>query len=164
MTTEEYFKLPVDPLPPAAPPPPRRGLGGALVVILLFWWVGRRRTKREMVSRATIRVNPIIQQRSVDALKERDAGFDAQAFTARTQAVVTTVNKAWLAADLGPARRVISDGVYVRFTTQLELLRAQGLRNAMADWRVVSVELLSADTDELWDTVEVKVVGAAVAG
>lgn len=45
--------------------------------------------------------------------------------------------------------------------TQLQLLRGQGLRNAMADWRVVSAEVLAADSDELWDTVHVKIVGAA---
>jgi hypothetical protein len=45
--------------------------------------------------------------------------------------------------------------------TQLELLRSQGLHNAMADWRVISAEILAADSDDLWDTVHVKIVGAA---
>ena len=52
-------------------------------------------------------------------------------------------------------------GVYVRFSTQLELLRAQGLRNMMADWRVVSADLLAAVADQQWDTVHVKIVGEA---
>ena len=73
-------------------------------------------------------------------------------FLSRTKTVVAKVNEAWLSGNMGPARRVISDGVYVRFSTQLELLRAQGLRNMMADWRVVSADLLAAVADQQWDT------------
>lgn len=167
MTAEEYANIKVRSGPP---PAPQSGHGlavavlvclGLLVVLFVFLGVGRRRAKRESETRPMIRVNPIIQERSIDALKEHDAGFDAAAFTERTRAIVATVNKAWLAGDMSPARRVISDGVYVRFMTQLQLLREQGLRNAMADWRVVSAEILAADADELWDTVHVKIVGSA---
>jgi len=167
MTIEEYANIKVEPGPPRAPPS-NHGLAFAVLVclalvlvIFVFLGLGRRRAKREVDARPTIRVNPIIQERSTEALKEHDPSFDAPAFTERTRAIVTAVNKAWLAGDMGPARRVISDGVYVRFMTQLELLRDQGLRNVMADWRVVSAEILAADSDELWDTVHVKIVGAA---
>ena len=158
------------PIPDLTPPPaPPKGHGMAFALlfclfcvgVLLVYLVRGRRAKRPVETRPTIRVNPVIQERSVDALKERDASFDAQAFTERTRAVVAAVNKAWLAGDMGPARRLISDGVFVRFTTQLQLLSSQGLRNAMADWRVVSTEILAADCDDLWDTVHVKIVGAA---
>jgi hypothetical protein len=51
--------------------------------------------------------------------------------------------------------------VYVRFRTQLELLKTDGLRNVMVDWRVVSADLLGANADALWDSVHVKIVGEA---
>ena len=169
MSWDEYSKIKSTPSPDLPPPPRKGGLVVALVlcglfvaVLAAFLFIGRRKKKRDLAAnRPTIRVNPILQGRSVEMLKEHDASFDPAAFTARTRSVVETVNKAWLAGDMGPARRVISDGVYVRFTTQLALLRAEGLRNVMADWRVVSAELLSADADALWDTVHVKIVGAA---
>lgn len=158
------------PIPGATlPPAPPKGHGMAFALLFCLFFVGvllvyllrGRRAKEQVETRPTIRVNPIIQERSVDALKERDASFDAQAFTDRTRAVVAAVNKAWLTGDMGAVRALISDGVFVRFTTQLHLLRRQGLRNAMADWRVVSAEILAADCDDLWDTVHVKIVGAA---
>ena len=169
MTTEEYFNIKVHNLPDEpAPPPKRTGLLVAIALCVLFaaivlviWLRARCRTGQAAETRPMIRLNPIIAQRSVDALKEHDPSFDPQAFTERTRAVVAAVNKAWLAGEMGPARRLISDGVFVRFTTQLHLLRSQGLRNAMADWRVVSAEILAADCDDLWDTVHVKIVGAA---
>ena len=55
----------------------------------------------------------------------------------------------------------ISDGVYVRFQTQLQLLKTQGLRNAMADWSVVGCDVLAAESDAKWDTVHVNMVGQA---
>ena len=169
MTTEEYFNIKIKDLPDEpAPPPKRTGLFVAIalcalfaVIVLVSWLRARRRTQQATETRAMIRLNPIIAERSVDALKEHDPSFDPQAFAERTRAVVAAVNKAWLAGEMGPARRLISDGVFVRFTTQLQLLRSQGLRNAMADWRVVSAEILAADCDDLWDTVHVKIVGAA---
>jgi hypothetical protein len=62
---------------------------------------------------------------------------------------------------MGPARRFISDGVYVRFQTQLALLKAQGLRNVMLDWKPTMVDLVAAEADALWDTVHVKVAAEA---
>jgi predicted lipid-binding transport protein (Tim44 family) len=158
------------PVGPDLPPPPPRGNGmgfavilcfGFVLVLLLFLQISRRRALREADQRPIIRVNPILKERAIELLKERDPSFDAAAFLERIHLVVAAVNKAWLAGDMGPARRVISDGVYVRFMTQLQLLRSQGLRNAMADFCVVSAEILAADCDDLWDTLHVKIVGAA---
>ncbi|MDB4966355.1 MAG: hypothetical protein JWN44_2044, partial [Myxococcales bacterium] len=79
----------------------------------------------------------------------------------RAQGVMAKVNEAWVAGNMGPARRLISDGVYVRFQAQLMLLKSQGLRNAMADWSVVACDLLAAEADAKWDSVHVKMVGQA---
>jgi hypothetical protein len=51
--------------------------------------------------------------------------------------------------------------VYVRFQTQLRLLKAAGKRNAMADWKLLGGEILAAESDALWDTVHVKVTAEA---
>ncbi|MCC6747234.1 MAG: TIM44-like domain-containing protein [Deltaproteobacteria bacterium] len=127
----------------------------ALIVGLLIW---RARRKPE---RAKIAVDYGAQQRGIEALQQRDEGFDPAAFAARTRETMAKVNEAWLGGDMTPARRLLSDGVYLRFQTQLGLLRAQGLRNAMADWSVKNVELLAAQADGHWDTVHCKVVGEA---
>ncbi len=127
------------------------------VIVLVIWLRSRKQTPE----RATITVDEGLQRRGLDDLRKNDPGFDPASFVDRTKAVVAKVNEAWLAGDMGPARKLISDGVYVRFQTQLELLKADGLRNVMVDWRVVSADLLGANADALWDTVHVKVVGAA---
>ena len=129
-----------------------------ILVILLLIWLASRNKKPE---RAKIAVDESLAKAGLAELRKHDPEFEPMSFLSRTKTVVAKVNEAWLSGTMGPARRVISDGVYVRFSTQLELLRAQGLRNMMADWRVVSADLLAAVADQQWDTVHVKIVGEA---
>ena len=122
-------------------------MGGNYVIgiIVLIWWIRRKGPER-----ATIQVDQGAQDRGIAALRARDPDFDPAAFVERTRATVAKVNDAWLAGAMGPARRLISDGVYVRFQTQLGLLKQDGLRNVMVDWKVVSADILAAEGDSQW--------------
>ena len=48
----------------------------------------------------------------------------SQAKAGNWRGAMAKVNEAWVAGNMGPARRLISDGVYVRFQAQLALLNA----------------------------------------
>ncbi len=126
-------------------------------VVLIIVLVSRRRGGR----RAAVAGERATPAGGRGAVGGKDASFDEAAFAERARGVMAKVNEAWVAGNMGPARRLISDGVYVRFQTQLSLLEAQGLRNAMADWSVVGCALLAAESDAKWDTVHVKLVGQA---
>jgi len=127
---------------------------GVIAVIVMI-------AKKRGGDRAGVMVDSSTAAEGLAALRGQDAGFDDAAFAERAKGVMAKVNEAWVNGNMGPARRFISDGVYVRFQTQLALLKAQGLRNAMADWSVVGCELLAAESDAKWDTVHVKMVGQA---
>ena len=133
------------------------GVVVAVSLIGLLVWLA----SRQKPGRAKISVDAGAQARGIAALRDRDPGFEPTQFCERTKATMGKVNEAWISGNMVPARRLISDGVFVRFQTQLGLLRADGLRNVMANWRVVSAEILAAECDDLWDTVHVKVVGEA---
>ena len=146
----------------------RSGCGSAgwiavliIVLVLLYIYYSSQKKGEQQPQRARIVADQTTAELGIDAIRNQDPEFDPKAFLERTRAVVAKVNETWLAGDMKPARRVISDGVFVRFSTQLELLKADGLRNAMADWRIVSAEILSAEVDPLWDTVHVKIACAA---
>ncbi len=111
--------------------------------------------------RSPVAVQQAVRDLGLGALRAHDPGFDPAQFAARAAATMARVNEAWIAGAMGPARRFISDGVYTRFQTQLGLLRAAGLRNAMADWRVVGAQVAAAESDPLWDTVHVRMIGEA---
>ena len=129
-------------------------------VIVLLIWLASHNSKQKQ-ERAKLSVDDSLASAGLAELRTHDPDFEPMAFLSRTKTVVAKVNEAWLAGNMGSARRVISDGVYVRFSTQLELLRSQGLRNMMADWRVVSADILAAVADAQWDTVHIKIVGEA---
>jgi hypothetical protein len=129
----------------------------ALVLGLVIWAATRKKTRE----RAKLHVDPNLRLQGIAALRQRDPAFDPIAFAERTKQTMAKTNEAWLAGDMGATRRLISDGVYIRFQTQLALMKLAGLRNVMAEWSVVSADILAAEGDELWDTVHVKVVGKA---
>jgi hypothetical protein len=132
-------------------------IGVVIFIVVIIYLV----TKNRGGDRAAVAVDRSTQAEGLEALRAQDAGFDGAAFAERAKGVMAKVNEAWCNGAMGPARRLISDGVYVRFQTQLGMLKAQGLRNAMADWSVVGCELLAAESDAKWDTVHVKMVGQA---
>ncbi|HUS65264.1 MAG TPA: TIM44-like domain-containing protein [Kofleriaceae bacterium] len=132
--------------------------GGIAVIFALIVLVGRRNQRRQ---RAGVARDDAARQRALAALKARDPGFDEAKFAARARTVMAAVNAAWTASDMRPARALISDGVFVRFQTQLALLKRADVRNVMADWQAVSAEVVAAESDALWDTLHVKMVGRA---
>jgi predicted lipid-binding transport protein (Tim44 family) len=137
------------------------GAALTLLVVIAIIVVIVMVTKNRGGDRASVGVDRATQAEGLNALRGQDPAFDEAAFAERAKGVMAKVNEAWVAGAMGPARRHISDGVYVRFQTQLQLLKAQGLRNAMADWSVVGCEVLAAESDAKWDTVHVKMVGQA---
>ena len=127
---------------------------GFLLVVIVLAIVNKAR-------RARVAVGGAHRDEGLARLRAHDSGFDPAAFEARGKQIFQKVNDAWIGGQMATARRLVSDGVYVRFQTQLAMLRAQGLKNAMTDFRVVSTTLLAAEADEAWDTVHVKLVGEA---
>jgi Tim44-like domain len=132
-----------------------------LLIIFVIVMIIVAASKKKGGDRAEVAVDRSTAAEGLAALRTQDAAFDDAAFAERAKGVMAKVNEAWVNGNMGPARRFISDGVYVRFQAQLGLLKAQGLRNAMADWSVVGCELLAAESDAKWDTVHVKMVGQA---
>jgi hypothetical protein len=132
---------------------------GAILAFVI--WVLVNKSNATGAPRAKVAVDEAERQAGLAALKAEDPDFDEASFAARCREMMLSINKAWHNGHMGPVRRFISDGVYVRFQTQLALLKAQKLRNAMADVRAVSAEIVAAESDPNWDTVHVKVVGEA---
>jgi hypothetical protein len=139
----------------------------ALVVIAILFglffvmFALRKLFNKDEPARASVEEDADVSRKGIDALERVDPSFDEGKFAERVRDLVGRVNQSWVDGNMGKARRFISDGVYVRFQTQLALLRAQSIKNAMADWRVHSATVLEAEADALWDTVHVKLVAEA---
>jgi predicted lipid-binding transport protein (Tim44 family) len=93
----------------------------------------------------------------IAALKEKDPGFDLQALSAKVSELFVKAQKAWSARNLEPVRPFMSDASYQRFLTQLELMKAQNVRNVIADPQVLGVTLVGIEQNPWFDTVQLSI-------
>ncbi len=138
------------------------GAGGVIfLIILIVVIILVVRSRKKKPERANVQSDSAVRQLALSRLKKIEPGFDEKAFEERTKQTMAKINDAWIKGAMGPVRRLMSDGVYTRFRTYLELNKLAGVRNVMADWRVVETKIEDAETDARWDTIHVKIVGEA---
>ena len=91
------------------------------------------------------------QQQAFQALCERDPALDASALESRLRLIYDTLNRAYTALDLTPARGLLSDGMfdYLRYWT--EAYRAQGLRNVLERMHITRAERVKVVSDRYFD-------------
>ena len=79
------------------------------------------------------------QDFDLSLLTETDPDFDLHALTARVARSAVALQEAWSKRDLQPCRSFLSDGVYNRLTTNLELLARAHQHNQMSQIQVTGV-------------------------
>ncbi|MBI5500398.1 MAG: TIM44-like domain-containing protein [Deltaproteobacteria bacterium] len=100
-------------------------------------------------------------QRDLGVLRDRDPNMNEQAFLQDAGKTVLAVQQAWCAGDMRPVRRLLSDGVYNRFTALLAMNAARGFRNGMAESTIEAPVVAAVERDSFFDTVHVRVAGKA---
>jgi hypothetical protein len=148
------------------------GLGGGamftlpsscLVTVLVLILVGAlllniwRRSRQPAAPAQPRPAAPHVVPANLDALRQQDPGLSAQGLEARTRRMADILREAWCAGDMRPARAFVSDGVFCRFSVQLELMRAHGERNVMADAAVDAVTIVGAERADPFEFVRVRV-------
>jgi hypothetical protein len=93
----------------------------------------------------------------VNALHYKDPEFALAPFLNKAKDLFGRMQEAWFRRDLEPVRAFMSDATFQRFKLQLELMRAQGIRDAIADLEVLDLQLVGLDQSEWFDTLHVRV-------
>ena len=93
----------------------------------------------------------------VDALRASDPGFDLVTFLDQVKALFLRVQAAWAGGGLAPVRRDLSDATFQRLRVQLELLRAQNVRNVTADMAVLDLVPAGLEQTSAFDTLQVRI-------
>lgn len=96
------------------------------------------------------------------ALTKRDPGFDSKKFLDRAGQGFLKIQDAWSKQDMAPARAFVSDGILERFAIQIDMQKADKLRNAMEEVSVGKSVILQVESDENFDTVHVRVDASAI--
>lgn len=98
----------------------------------------------------------------LESIRQRDPAFNADAFLRRCHDLLPGVQSAWGKQDMSPVRHFISDGVFDRFSLQIEMQKGSGIRNEMRDIRVLGSRLAGSASDRFFDTLHVAITAEAV--
>ncbi len=120
----------------------------------------RRAIDRVEAERRT-RVSSSHTDRWVAALQARDPAFQLLPFLDRAKGLFLQVQAAWLARNLEPVRRFLSDATWQRLMTQLSIMRANGLRDAMAGLAVFDLRVVGFTQSPQFDTLHVSITAEA---
>jgi len=93
----------------------------------------------------------------VNALQYKDASFALEPFLNKAKDLFGRMQEAWFLRELEPVRSFMSDATFQRLKLQLALMRAQGLRDAIADVEVIDLQIIGLDQSQWFDTVQVRV-------
>jgi hypothetical protein len=93
----------------------------------------------------------------VQALKSKDPQFELTTVLDKVRQLFPALQEAWFKRELTPIRPFLSDATYQRFTVQLQLMAAQGVRDAIADVRLLGVQLIGVQQSPWFDSIQVRV-------
>jgi predicted lipid-binding transport protein (Tim44 family) len=93
----------------------------------------------------------------VQALKSRDPNFELQTVLDKVRKLFPALQEAWFKRELTPIRPFLSDATYQRFNVQLQLMSSQGVRDAIADVRLLGVQLIGVQQSPWFDSIHVRV-------
>ena len=99
-------------------------------------------------------------QSGIDAIRAHDPAFDESAFLADTQRAFFVVQEAWTQLKPETSRRVMADGLWQQHKVQIEQYVSEHKRNVLEDLAVGGATVLSAHTDQSYDTVVVRFLAA----
>jgi uncharacterized tellurite resistance protein B-like protein len=101
------------------------------------------------------------KQKALTDLIRRDPQFTDASFIQKATMAFLEIQQAWSNQDLSKVRRFISDGVNERFSLQLAMQEAQGIRNRMDDIQIQGMEIVSVESDAHFDTIHLKITASA---
>ncbi len=112
------------------------------------------------------RENPVQDEGSardaLSALTARDPKFDMAAFLERVKKAFCMIQTAWSEQNLEPVQAFLSDGVFERFSLQIDDLRQDRIKDVMEQVAVLDQKVAQLSSDSHFDTIHVLVSASAV--
>lgn len=119
--------------------------------------LGRRKHQESVIRRK----RPVREARAAagaaNALRQADPTFDEARFLGRVEQAFRAAQEGWCAQDLERLRAFVSDGVYERFSLQVEEQKRDGWRQGMEGLSVGALSILQAQSGAQFDTVTVRI-------
>jgi hypothetical protein len=136
-----------------------------LIIFVIGVWYWKRQegsaSTRKALDAAEAQRRTAVSSRDADAwvqaLKAKDPAFELMAFFDRSRRLFVEVQEAWFRRNLEPVRRFLSDSTFTRLSTQLRIMQANGVRDAIADIQVLDLQIIGLEQTQFFDSVHVRV-------
>lgn len=135
---------------------------GVWAVIAIVGASARRKQNDRTIVRGVQAFNQNRRDRCIDALKQRDASFDPAAFLQRFGKAFMKIQHAWCNQVLTTVRPFISDGIYERFSLQIDEQKALGYRDHMENITIHFADIEQIVPTGPFDILTVRVRASAV--
>jgi len=146
---------------------PSVGIPLALVVLVggaAYWvyrkkYAGARERKHldDMAAQRNTRVDKASTQAWVASLQKEDPAFQLSRLFEYSRHIFNQIQSAWFQRNLQAVRPFLSDAVFQRLRVQLKLMQQQGVRDAIADWEVLTLQLVGLEKTPVFDVVHIRV-------
>jgi len=143
---------------------PVRGVPLLVFATVVFLWLLNRGrvASRKALHRRNIRKNRRHRQgvrsaTSSAVLQASDQAFDEPAFLRRVEAAFKRTQTAWCDQDLKPVSAFLSDGVFERFSLQIEEQQREGWFQGMQDLHLRKSYISDVDVGERYDRLTVRI-------
>ena len=103
-----------------------------------------------------------LQVEAIDKIQTKDPQFSLVDFLRRVETAFEKIQYAWSDQELAPVRPFISDGIHERFSLQIAMQQAEGIRNVMEEVKVLNTTPNAIFSNDSFDTIHVQVTASAV--
>ncbi|MEK6234210.1 MAG: Tim44-like domain-containing protein, partial [Planctomycetales bacterium] len=118
--------------------------------------------QHNVINRAGVQQRRLTQQHCAEQIRQSDPSFSEDRFVGRVTEAFLKTQEAWSSQKLEPMRHFVSDGVFERFSLQIQEQRDLGYRNVMENVRVTSAELVDFKPEQPLEAISVKITASAV--
>jgi predicted lipid-binding transport protein (Tim44 family) len=108
------------------------------------------------------RVAPVNRRAARAQVRAAEPSFDFEVFLKRFEVAFTQIQNSWQDQDMQTVRHFVSDGVFERFSLQIEEQRQFGYRDQISDLTIDSRDLAEFTQDDAFDILTVVVTATAV--
>lgn len=130
----------------------------ALGTVIVFWYLRSiDRSTRKAIPNASSSAHVLHSLDELTVLKIHDIGFTTDDFLEDVRERLLRINEALSQERLEPARRLVTESLYLRFHAEKALHARRGLRTVRTDWHFEDLFLFAVDGDGEWETIHVRV-------
>ncbi len=137
-----------------------------LIIVGIVMYYSSKNAKSKHMER-TIRRGYSVQQdrafqESLKYIKDKDPEFEELPLIEKAKTIFLKLQDAWSNQDMKPVRCFVSDGIYERFTQQLEIQKNSLIKNVTKDIKIINTKLITVESDHYFDTVHIMITASAI--